>query len=119
MSQRESDSRSDDAPFRRGHVVWVEEAAGVEPRPYLVLSATRRHEQDREYVGVPLSITGQEDAVRISPDDWRTGGPAEASFAITWRPRSFPHWAIAQGIGALGTDAVEEVARAAGAYIDP
>lgn len=120
MSHRDSDpTEMDVAPFERGHVVWVEKTTSVESRPFVVLSNGAQSGHESEYVGVPLSTTEQESSVRISPDDWETGGPDEPAFAIAWRLQSFPHKAITRGIGALDKDTVDEIAEVARAYLEP
>lgn len=108
----------DESRFQRRHVVWVEWLDHVESRPFLILGAESTSRDDVEYVGVPLSTDDQENAVRIEPDDWESGGLDGPSYALSWRLQSIPHEAIERGLGALSNGIVEEISRSAEAVLD-
>ena len=112
MTEQEPNEMERDRPFERGHVVWVAWPDHAESGPFLVLSDETNPNHGEEYIGVPLSTTEQEHAVRITSTEWETGGLDEASFALTWRLQTIPHEAIERGIGDLSDEAVDEVARA-------
>jgi mRNA-degrading endonuclease toxin of MazEF toxin-antitoxin module len=113
-----SDSAANESPFQRGHVVWVEWIGHLESGPYLILSDDRLRNHGEEYLGVPLSTVEQENTVPIRPEDWRTGGLNEPSFALSWHLQSIPARMIERGIGALSSDIVDEIAQSATSFLE-
>lgn len=66
-----------DYPFERGYVVWVEWPDYPESGPFLTLSDEANPNHVKVYIGVLLSTTYQEHAVRITESEWETGGQVE------------------------------------------
>lgn len=70
----------------RGEVVWYPALFADYERPYLIVSTDSHPFYPDEYIGLTITTTPHEDAIKIENDHWAVGTLPETSYIKPWNP---------------------------------
>lgn len=111
------ESKSGDAPFRRGHVIWHDGLFRTSGRPWLVVSDGRHPFHGEEYIVAGLTTTQRSDALRLSESDWEVGGLPRTTHVSPWFLTTLKHSDVDRGVGQIATEPVTEILNQINCYV--
>lgn len=86
-------------------------------RPFLIISDDRHPFHGQEYIGVVVTTTERDDAIRLDEEDFIEGSLPRQSYLSPWNPVTLKDWMIDKHIATVSTTTVDYAVSELNQYI--